>query len=713
MLSSNIFQPAATGAIPPQIPLRGGHPVPKTGINQSGHIQTNKFYANFFLGNRSQGTWTHPYSVAWAKGNGNARSWGISVSHIDRSQLVYGDGNPARYFINPVGIQSMILSASQLGSSTALTMDGLTAFSANINLAPVQGSAPIITFPLVQGMGFVTGVYSNGTPLIQSSVFFSNLTYGGMVQGTQTARYTVVLADGTEWLIYMTAAGNSRIPTLTLTSNSAIAASAPFSGSVQVAKNPNEATSLAIYDGSAGVYALRGSVAGAANNATGTYQLSWTKGGVISRPLLMFALPHHIQSLPATFSMQSRSALQLETTTKGLALAIVADAWTMTENTLPYDMGFAPWSPTLRSRNSVPQSALPLLRSVSSTELAENFTAQCDLDSMYFSGKGLAKFAMMIYAANNLAGNSGAASAGLLKLKAELGRFVNNQQINPLVYDTVWGGVVSSCTYTTGDSGCDFGNTYYNDHHFHYGYFVYTAAVIAFFDPSWLTQGTNKAWVDMLVRDYADSVSSDSYFPFSRMFDWYHGHSWAHGLYETADGKDQESSSEDAFSSYALKMWGHVTNDANMEARGNLMLAVTARSLTNYYLMQTNNTVEPPRYIGNRAAGILFENKIDHTTYFGTNIEYIEGIHMLPLNPSSSLTRATPFVQEEWDMYFSNGRANVAGGWRGILYANLALIDPRSSYAFFSSGSFSNEYLDSGASRTWYLAMAAALGGVS
>jgi glycosyl hydrolase family 81 len=33
---------------------------------------------------------------------------------------------------------------------------------------------------------------------------------------------------------------------------------------------------------------------------------------------------------------------------------------------------------------------------------------------------------------------------------------------------------------------------------------------------------------------------------------------------------DLESSSEDTFASYAIKMWGKVTGDANMEARGDV-----------------------------------------------------------------------------------------------------------------------------------------------
>lgn len=299
-------------------------------------------------------------------------------------------------------------------------------------------------------------------------------------------------------------------------------------------------------------------------------------------------------------------------------------------------------------------------------------------------------------------------------MKDAFNRFVNNTQIWPLVYDTAWGGVVSSGSYVTNNSGLDFGNTYYNDHHFHYGYFVYTAAVIAYLDPTWLNQGTNAAWVNTLVRDYANPVMDDKYFPFSRSFDWFHGHSWAKGLFESGDGKDEESSSEDAFASYAIKMWGRAVGDQNMEARGNLMLAIQARSLNNYFLMSSNNTVQPAKFIGNKVTGILFENKCDHATYFGANPEYIQGIHMLPLNPSSTLTRPQGFVAEEWTAYFNNGRADlVAGGWRGVLYANLAIIDPVTSYNFFAQSNFSNEYLDGGASRTWYLAWAAGLGGAS
>src|ERR1700753_1128521 len=117
----------------------------------------------------------------------------------------------------------------------------------------------------------------------------------------------------------------------------------------------------------------------------------------------------------------------------------------------------------------------------------------------------------------------------------------------------------------------------------------------------------------------------------------------AKGLFESGDGKDQESSSEDSFASYAVKMWGKISGNPNLEATGDLRIAVQQRSFHNYFLMEANNNIQPPQFIGNKVTGILFENKIDHATYFGGNIEYIQGIHMIPCSPVSSIIRNPQF----------------------------------------------------------------------
>ncbi|KAI4139864.1 MAG: hypothetical protein LQ341_004055 [Variospora aurantia] len=720
---TDVFRPMATGAPPSQIPSRADHPVPRLNIaQQSTPLSTNKFYANFFLGSQDQAVWTHPYSLAWSKGTQSSRSWGMAVSQIDDNQRVFGPrnnvvpGSPVQYYINPVAIQSIILSAVELGNSTVLTTDTLGPFSANANLYPQAGSSSKITFPLVQGMAFVTGIYSNLQPAIQSSIFFRSAS-NAAVSASGIFKYQITLEDGKRWLLYAVP-DNGQDPQLTLVSNTLLRGIPNWSGFIQVTKNSAGSSGEYVYDNAAGVYAVGANLTASTFGLTGTYQFKWEKAGLTSktaRRLLMFALPHHVESFagPTPFG---KTDLRLQTTTKGVATAVSADEWTLVEASLPVDMGFAPWNGSLpqgsRSAKTLSPAAISTINSVVASEIRQDMDNQTNLDSMYFSGKALSKFAVLVYTVHEMCGEPDLARLGLGQLKIAFARFVTNQQVHPLVYESAWKGVVSSGAYTTGDAGQDFGNTLYNDHHFHFGYFIHAAAIIAYLDPQWLE--LNKEWVNMLVRDAANPSSTDPYFPFSRMFDWYHGHSWAKGVFESADSKDEESSSEDAFFAYALKMWGRVTGDRSMEARGNLMLAVLARTLRSYFLMQDGNANHPPGFTGNRVTGILFENKVDATTYFGTNLEYVHGIHMLPILPYSSFTRSSTFVSQEWSALFdpSNPSApdpasSVRGGWKGILYANLALIDPKRSWQFFAQRNFDPAWIDGGASRTWYLAFAA------
>ena len=87
---------------------------------------------------------------------------------------------------------------------------------------------------------------------------------------------------------------------------------------------------------------------------------------------------------------------------------------------------------------------------------------------------------------------------------------------------------------------------------------------------------------------------------------------------------------------------------------------------------------------------------------------------MLPLLPSSAYTRNETFVKQEWDAMFAQGACTPAssvssGGWKGVLYANQAIIDPAEAYDFFNQPDFNMTWIDGGATRTWYLAYAAGM----
>ncbi|KAI1380387.1 glycoside hydrolase family 81 protein [Hypoxylon crocopeplum] len=707
--SSNIFgAPIATSAPAKSFQVRKDHPVPRTGISGPTPIGTNKFYANFFLGNQTQPTYVHPYSLTWGHGQGMASSWGLAISHIEAKQIVYGqisnETGAAKYFLSPTGIQSVCLSAAELGSKTALTTDNLSSHSVNVNLHVDSSAKPLVSFPLVQGMGFVTAIYKGGTPVIDTGIFFKTVTKS--IKGPQqgVTKYTLYLEDGAVWHVYAYSAKGDTFD-LTVVNNKLAKAEKPFDGIVQVVKDPGNAET--VLDAASGAYPVNVSLSGSVSGSKGTYSFNFQKAGLSSVKLLMYALPHHVDSFDDA-TKKNISTAKLQTTTKGMAAGVVADSWTMIESKMPVSMGFAPWDPVDGEKKALKDSAINTITPVAINETAQDVNQQSDQNSMYFSGKALAKFAGICLTANDLLKNTTLAQNGLKNLKTAFSRFSANKQQFPLYYESAWGGLVSSATYQTGNDGADFGNTFYNDHHFHYGYFIYAAAVIGYLDPSWLTKD-NVDYVNTMVRDIANPSPSDKYFPVFRNFDWYHGHSWAHGLYETADGKDQESSSEDAMHAYAIKMWGKTIKDANMEARGNLILAIIARSLNRYYLYTEDNKVQPSEFVSNKVAGILFENKCDHTTYFGANTEYVQGIHMLPLLPSTKLTRPADFVKQEWATYFDKNRAdNADGGWKGILYGNLATVDPKAAWDFFTRKDFDPMWLDGGASLTWYLAYSAA-----
>jgi endo-1,3(4)-beta-glucanase len=283
-------------------------------------------------------------------------------------------------------------------------------------------------------------------------------------------------------------------------------------------------------------------------------------------------------------------------------------------------------------------------------------------------------------------------------MKIAMEPFIVGTSQNPLKYDLTWGGIVGS-RGLNGDRLADFGSSYYNDHHYHWGYFIQAAAIIARFDPAWASQ--HRAWVEALIRDVSNPSSDDPYFTTWRSFDWYCGHSWSQGLFESADGKDQESTSEEINYHYGVMLWGIAVGSLQLEQLGRLMTSVATRSIQTYFLMERDNNAHPPNFIGNKVTGIFFENKADYTTWFGNNVEFIHGIQMLPITAMSEYVRTPKFVAEEWRL-LEQTAYSINSGWKSVLWMNYAIVDPDAAFCQLESAP-----LDDGLTRTWALFWAA------
>ena len=456
---SDIFQAIATDAPPAQLSRRSDHPAPRKGIQpQEKKLQTNKFYSNFFLEDQALPSYIYPYSVVWANGTGATGSYGMAISHTERVQFAGGETDPVtgawRFYASPIGVHSIVLSSTELTDDTQLTTDSLEAFSVNVNLSPGSGSSSSrVTYPLVQGMGLVTAKYTDSTPVIASGIGFDNITYVGAAGDNTTHKYRMELTNGFSWLAYVTPQNAEYdVNSFTLLDGNNIQGPSNFQGTVQVAKIPHDATdAVEVYDSAAGAYPISGSISGSVEGTTGRYTLSWKKGGVQSQQLLMFALPHHMQSLSEE-TKGSVTDVKLMTTVKGTGVAIRGESWTL-EEPLNVDMEFAPYQPGYGSIRNVSSEAAALINEAGATELQQDMSEMSNLDSMYYSGKELAKYAGIVFAVNDMGKNVSLAQGGLERLKVALARFVDNKQKFPLVYEDAWGGAASSASYNTGDSG--------------------------------------------------------------------------------------------------------------------------------------------------------------------------------------------------------------------------------------------------------------------
>ena len=311
-------------------------------------------------------------------------------------------------------------------------------------------------------MGFVTATYNGLRPFLQSSIFFGAITRVQNFNRAGIVKYRIDLLDGKQWLVYVTPAAGQDISFQSV-SNTLIEATAQFTGTIQAAKNTGGAGGEAIYDAAAGAYATGAKLSGTVSGNVGSYTLAWQRAGLSSTAsaLLMFALPHHVQTFQSsTYTAVTR--LRLQTTTKGVAAGVVADSWTMVEVQLPLDIGFAPWSPSRRSVNTLSDTVVQMINNVGAGEIAQDMNAQTNLDSMYFSGKALSKFADIVYTLHDLGRNPQLAQSGLTRLQDAFSVFVQNRQKFPLVYDSAWKGLISTGAIITGDAGQDFGNTYYS-----------------------------------------------------------------------------------------------------------------------------------------------------------------------------------------------------------------------------------------------------------
>ena len=278
-------------------------------------------------------------------------------------------------------------------------------------------------------------------------------------------------------------------------------------------------------------------------------------------------------------------------------------------------------------------------------------------------------------------------------------------------YDPTWGGIIPSID--------NYGARHYNDHHYHYGYWVYTFAVLAQFDSTWMTTAlqeesfTPKEWIDGLIHDYANNDSQNLYFPVQRYQDDYAGHSWASGLDSSQDGQNQQSSSEAVNAYYALALYAMVMQDTNLFNWAQFLMTRELISAQTYWQIQKNSVIYSPQFTEhNQVVGELWASKIDSNAFFikckteyRCGLQYSFGIQMLPFTGVSLylldkqwLHNAYPTIKQ----LIAGKYDAITPAWQWILIKGIAsIMNKKEKQNFFKQAEASNpEDYDNGDSKT-------------
>lgn len=617
--------------------------------------------------------------------------------------------------------------------------------------------------PIARGSPYVTMEYNGATPSInspQSLVAAHSITVDGKPTPCDGAHHISgkvlefsFIESDSSWALYSpsTVSWNCSATPFSLV------ASAPLSGAIRLAeannctsgagahhcsdapKGRNTSEYTALLSAHAGNYPTSGRVQTSVSSGTVQLNFSWNSSQLWptttaeplqqqSNDLLMLSLLHHRKHFTASTAAKGLPALMVQWSIRGIAAPVVADSWSM--QYADPQIGFSAPRDIDPSMKDAIKAALLTSGNYNGSSADVDydlpFNYQIGAGDTYFSGKMLARMAQLALIAD-LVGETSAAKTLVARLADRVTVWLSDKSKNRFLYDQLWGGIVAcGCNYDnckgkcepkcdndpTGpscpalsDAGQNFGNGYYNDHHFHYGYIVYAAAVVAKFDAAWAAKHYEQVLV--LIRDYGNPSANDQYFPVARCKDFFMSFSWASGITTAGDqpyqnGRNQESTSEAVNAYYAMQLFGsavhgHANNSSletipaewrDTDARqavtdsaqavhefGRVLLAMEVDGADTYWHQIPGDQAVYKTY-NKSVVGIVWTHLVQFGTWFGAAPYEVHGIQQLPYTPASESLLPKPWVELEFPE-FAAGCGSDCGtaGWSWLVCLEQAILD--------------------------------------
>jgi endo-1,3(4)-beta-glucanase len=279
---------------------------------------------------------------------------------------------------------------------------------------------------------------------------------------------------------------------------------------------------------------------------------------------------------------------------------------------------------------------------------------------VYENGKHVFKLAQLLEIADAVQEKT-AAQKLRQKLTEILTQWLSSEPssaASPFAYSETPKGVIAKQPNT------QFGNELFNDHHFHYGYFLAASGILLDHTPvenkAQLSQRL-KPGLDALTTDIANLDISTGY-PLLRNFDPYESHSWADGRATTGDGNNQESTSEAVNRWYGIYRLGQALNRQDLVKLGKVGWAMEAEGAQVYWLGQRPELYTFPTGYNFPIASLVWGGKLDFATWFSGLPSHIYGIQFLPISPAMGHVTSP----ETWAKYKDYGHSTEKNAWNDI-----------------------------------------------
>jgi len=427
----------------------------------------------------------------------------------------------------------------------------------------------------------------------------------------------------------------------------------PYTGALRLAFAHDNDSLLALQASAHGPYPVSSSFrveedasinGTASKGATLVFAFEVAGSSAGSGELVTLALPHHIAALakgsvwhdgPRYDSMKGRM-----TPIRGLE-------WAVHEKYIPIS-----WTPPTPPAKELVGQILKSLH----VDLEQLSVLEPDAKDLYGFGKQASRLARLALIAEQL-DDAESFKTAVTALTACLTPWLTATNLaavpnalpgsGALVYDEVYGGLVTR--QGLADPAADFGNGRYNDHHFQIGYLLYASAVACKMAPDFCK--IHKATIGVIARDVT-TPPNDAFgklFPVARCKDLYDGHSWASGLFQMADGKSQESSSESVNAYYAAVLLAEAVGDAPLLNWAKFLLATEVRAVQWYWHVPSNSRIYDERFVASHTmVGVVGATDVNAATWFGANLEYVHGINVIPVTPLTEALLPAGYVAEEY-----------------------------------------------------------------